>query len=111
MTTHRMNLQKSPFEKIRGGTKTIELRLNDEKRQQIKIGDEIEFSMRDNPEEKILTKVTNLLYYPTFKDLFQNLPPEATGSDSQEDWKLMYTFYSEEDEKKYGVVGIRLKLS
>ncbi|MBR2169685.1 MAG: ASCH domain-containing protein, partial [Alistipes sp.] len=33
---HRMKLKQSPFEKIKNGIKTVELRLNDEKRQQVK---------------------------------------------------------------------------
>ena len=32
---HKMKLNKSPFERIKNGTKTIEFRLYDEKRQQI----------------------------------------------------------------------------
>lgn len=39
-----MKLQKSPFEKIKNGTKTVEFRLYDEKRRKINIGDQIEFS-------------------------------------------------------------------
>jgi len=30
---HKIHLKKEPFEKIKNGRKTIELRLNDEKRQ------------------------------------------------------------------------------
>jgi len=42
---HQMKLQPSPFEKIKNGSKTIEVRLNDEKRQLLKVGDEIQFSL------------------------------------------------------------------
>ena len=38
--THNMQLQPIPFEMIKNGTKTIELRLCDEKRRKIQIGDE-----------------------------------------------------------------------
>lgn len=37
---HHMKLQAEPFQKIRSGTKTVEMRLNDEKRQSIREGDE-----------------------------------------------------------------------
>ena len=40
---HIMKLKRAPFDKIRNGSKTIELRLNDEKRQKVNIGDFIEF--------------------------------------------------------------------
>ena len=42
---HKMKLNEDPFERIKNGTKTIEFRLFDEKRQQIKIGDQIEFKI------------------------------------------------------------------
>ena len=40
---YKMKLNESPFEKIKNGIKTVEFRLYDKKRQQIKIGDQIEF--------------------------------------------------------------------
>ena len=40
---HTMKLDAEPFEKIKNGSKTVELRLFDEKRQKIKPGDIIEF--------------------------------------------------------------------
>ena len=36
---HEMKLNNGPFESIKNGTKTIELRLNDEKRQLLKVND------------------------------------------------------------------------
>ena len=41
--THNMKLNDAPFETIKNGKKTIELRLYDEKRRKIKIGDTICF--------------------------------------------------------------------
>lgn len=43
---HEMKLNNEPFERIKNGTKTIELRLNDEKGQLLKIKDLIEFTNR-----------------------------------------------------------------
>ena len=43
MNIHNMKLRSKYFECIKTGTKRIELRLNDEKRSKIKIGDEIIF--------------------------------------------------------------------
>ena len=55
---HRMNLWNDLFEAIKDDWKTIEIRLNDEKRSQIKIGDEIEFTnIKIN--ETLICKVTN----------------------------------------------------
>ena len=41
--THEMKLYPAPFDSIKSGRKTVEMRLNDEKRQLIKIGDRIRF--------------------------------------------------------------------
>ena len=43
-TVHFMNLYPASFDAIRTGRKTVEMRLNDEKRQMIKIGDLIRFT-------------------------------------------------------------------
>lgn len=41
---HYMKLKDKPFEAIRQGIKTIELRLYDEKRQALAVGDMVEFT-------------------------------------------------------------------
>lgn len=41
---HRMKLQSEPFAKIKNGKKILEIRLFDDKRQKLHLGDEIEFS-------------------------------------------------------------------
>lgn len=46
MNIHKMRLHPGPFEKIRVGTQVIESRLNDEKRQEIRVGDHIVFMLR-----------------------------------------------------------------
>ena len=51
---HKMKLNENPFERIKNGTKTVEFRLYDEKRQQIKIGYKIEFSILPDLKEKLL---------------------------------------------------------
>lgn len=57
---HKMKLNESPFERIKNGTKTIEFRLYDEKRQQIKVGDKIEFSKLPDLQEKLEVDVMEL---------------------------------------------------
>lgn len=110
MNTHSMHLQPNPFQKIKDGTKTIELRLFDEKRQKLELGDEIEFSVTEGPEEKLLTEVVGLLRYKSFEDLYKDYLPEVTGNDTKDNWKLMRKYYSEEDERKFGVLGIRIEI-
>ncbi len=103
---HQMRLQQSPFEKIKEGTKTIEIRLNDEKRQLLQVGDEIEFTSLQNPEQTVVTEVIELLPFSNFQELFSQLPPNEYGGGVSSD---MYKYYTQEDEKRFGVLGIKLR--
>lgn len=106
-----MKLATEPFNKIASGKKVIESRLLDEKRKQINIGDTIEFSENDSPENTAKTIVKGLLRYATFKELFADHDPSLFGEESKEFLlNQIKQFYSDEDEQKYGVVGIRLEL-
>jgi 8-oxo-dGTP diphosphatase len=108
---HKMRLKAEPFEKIKSGSKTIELRLNDEKRQSVKVGDYIEFSMTGNASQKILTLVTALHRFSTFKELYAELPKEKLGYSANEvpDQNHMDAFYSKDEQEKYGALGIELR--
>lgn len=105
---HKMKLNKNPFENIKNGTKTIEFRLYDEKRRKVQIGDTIEFSLLPDLKEKILTEVTELYRADTFKELFEKLYDDK--EEIEKKVKGMYEIYSPEQEKEYGVLGIRIKL-
>lgn len=62
-----MKLNESPFERIKNGTKTIEFRLYDEKRQQIKVVDKIEFSKLPDLQEKLEVDVMELYKEESFE--------------------------------------------
>jgi len=108
---HRMKLQPEPFAQITSGTKTIEIRLFDEKRKQIVEGDTITFSRMDDKSDTIKTKVTNLVIFNTFADLFTAYNPECYGFKNAEDHISMYKYYSKEEEQEYGVLALHLQLS
>ena len=105
---HQMKLKESPFERIKNGTKVIEFRLYDEKRKQIKIGDQIEFSKLPDLQEKLLVDVIDLYRDDTFEKLFRKLYDDE--EEIKRKTKAMHEFYSSEDEIKYGVLGIEIKL-
>ena len=111
MTTHQLKLATEPFNAIISGNKTIESRLYDTKRQKIQIGDRIIFTNRDNSEQTVATEVVGLLRYATFRDLFSHNNPRKFGGDNVE-WleNQISEFYSIEDQKIYGVIGIEFKV-
>ena len=107
---HEMKLNNGPFKNIKNGTKTIELRLNDEKRQLIKIKDLIEFTNRETLEQ-LLVEIENLYHYPSFEELYKHFDKVAMGykEDEEADPKDMEEYYSKEEQEKYGVLGIEIK--
>ena len=105
---HKMKLNERPFENIKNGTKTIEFRLYDEKRKKVKIGDQIEFSKLPDLQEKILVQVLDLYRDETFEKLFEKIYTDE--NEIKRKAKSMYQYYSEEQEKENGVVGIKIKL-
>lgn len=111
---HCMNLHKKPFELIRSGKKTIELRLYDRKRRKIKVGDIIQFTNSTDPNEKIFVTVNSIHIYPTFKELYEELPLEKCGYSKEElpdaSYTDMYEYYTQSQQEKCGVVGIEISL-
>lgn len=108
---HYMTLWDDPFNKIKNKSKKIEMRLNDERRKNIKVDDIIEFSnIKTN--EVIQVKVIALYTYTSFKELYEAFDKEMLGYDKNEnaDYKDMLTYYNQEKIDKYGVLGIEIKL-
>ncbi len=106
---HQMNLWHGPFTKMREGIKTIEMRLYDEKRSVISIGDTIVFTDVTNGEQ-IRCHVLNLHRYPSFEELYAHHDKISLGYEENEeaDPKDMGQFYPKEEMRKYGVIGIEI---
>ena len=107
---HTMWLDDEPFSKILDRKKTIELRLNDEKRQKIQVGDIIFFKNRKT-KKRICVTCKKLHYAKSFRELFeQTSDHSAFGLEyqysSQKMVRIMRNYYSELDEIAYGIVGI-----
>lgn len=109
---HTMQLTPSPFQMIKDGLKTIELRLYDEKRRMIHESDTIEFVNTEGIHELLDVRVKNLYRYDSFSELYNNLPLLECGytkddisTASPDD---MNEYYSVEEQEKYGVVGIEV---
>jgi ASC-1-like (ASCH) protein len=106
---YEMKLQPQPFAAVKNGKKIIESRLFDEKRQLIKLGDQILFRNMDNLDDTFLTKVNGLLRYETFSELFDDFSALAFGGESKKMLEQqIYGVYSKEDEREYGILGIRI---
>ncbi len=107
---YKMKLQNGPFNSIKNGTKTIELRLNDEKRQALKIGDLIEFT-NIVTHEVLLVKIENIYKYDSFEELYKHFDKVELGYMKHEtaNYEDMLKYYSKEEQNKYGVLGIKIR--
>lgn len=113
MKTHEMKLQPEYYNFIKSGTKRIELRLNDEKRQLINIGDKIIFFKEPSLDESFEAIVVDLLHYSSFVELFEDFDISILSDKSMSKQELLSTlekFYTPEKQLKYGILGIKIKL-
>ena len=109
-----MKLHAAPFDKIARGIKTIELRLYDEKRRLIKVGDEIEFTHSKDCARTLRCRVVALHVFSSFAELYASLPLLKCGYTEDDiataDPADMDLYYTKEQQGACGVVGIEIKL-
>ena len=110
---HEMKLQPEYFNFILNGTKRIEIRLNDEKRQNIKLGDKIKFLKEPDLNESFEAQVIGLLRYNSFEEMFKDYDISILSDKSmtkEELISVLEQFYTKEKQEQYGVLGIRIEL-
>ena len=109
--THNMTLMQSAFDKMKEGKKRVEMRLLDEKRSKIAVGDIINFSLAQNPEEHFSVRVTGLHRYDSFSELAYDFRPSDLGytlahiDDLPYDMEMLY---DKQKIEKYGALAIRV---
>ena len=111
---HEMRLNAEPFEAIERGEKTIELRLYDEKRRNIRVGDIVRFTHSADESRTLERRVIALHVFPSFEELYRTLPLDRCGytqsNISTAHPSDMEAYYSPDEQKKYGVVGIEMEI-
>lgn len=106
-----MKLQSPHFETVQSGLKKFELRLYDEKRQKIKKGDIIDIEHNDDPDNKYQVKVLSLARFKTFAEAMISIGIETIlpGITLMEGLKVYSDIYPWANEKKYGVLALRIE--
>lgn len=107
---HRKHLDNRWFSLIQKGEKTIEGRLNKGSTANIREGDIVEWSNNDS--DSFQTKVVRIKYYSTFREMMlkESLGNVLPGIETIDDGvKIYQQYYSTSDEKKYGVVALKLQ--
>ena len=105
-----MKLRPNPFKQICSGEKIIEYRLHDEKRSLLNKGDYIRFTEIADEERTVLVEVIDIFTAPSFSDLEQRLKEVGLFSRGVFSPTGMREYYSAEDEEKYGVMGIVIRV-
>lgn len=107
-----MGLYGEYFQAIKEGRKTVEVRLNDEKRRKINVDDTIEFILMPEQNDRLRVKVTEIRQYDTFQAMYQDIPFRDFDCESwtmEEMIKGTYQIYSPEQEKYWGTLAITIE--
>ena len=109
---HRMNLWNDSFLSMQSGRKTVEMRLNDEKRCLVSKGDTIIFTNTTTNEE-MRVRVINTVVYKDFFELYKHYNKTEIGYSEDEisDPYDMFQYYSKEKIEKYGALAIQIELT
>ncbi len=109
--SHSMSLDRKFFELMRENKKTVEIRLFDEKRRALSLGDTIEFSCAQAPEEKILRRTVGLYRYDDLSSLISDFRPDELGctiAEAEDLEQALNNIYGKDDINKYGALAIRV---
>lgn len=109
---HEMGLFEQPFRSIEQGRKTVEIRLNDPKRQQVQVNDQIRFTHTET-NETLLVRVTKRQVFPDFRALYEQIPNEdidCVGWSLDDLVTSTYTIYSPEAEQQYETLALHIEL-
>jgi ASC-1-like (ASCH) protein len=109
---HAMHLTHPAYDRMEDGRKTLELRLNDPKRREIRVGDVIRFEGVSEDAEAFYAQVKELLPFPSFRALYAALPLSEMGYSPAEEKDAssadMDKYYSPEEQARWGVLAIRV---
>ncbi len=106
---HSMKLRREHYDSIAQGTKTVEMRLYDRKRQKLGPGHFITFTCDDYPQKSIVVYISALTIHPNFEDLLEIYTPEDVGfpgKDTEYISNYMNELYGKEIVEKYEVLAI-----
>ena len=108
---YEMNLAPTPFNLIKSGRKDIEMRLYDDRRKPIKVGDQIRFTNNET-KEQLIVEVINLYRFKDFEELYSNFDKKRLDYSEGEiaNPKDMEIYYSKEKIDQFGVLAIEIKL-
>ena len=105
---YKLHLLDKYFNLIKNGTKRVEIRLNDEKRKNMKVGNNIEFINNDT-EETIMTEIVNKRIFNTINDLFDVYTEKELGISRNDIESVIYSIYSKKEIEENKICALEIK--
>ena len=108
-----MSLYAGPYEAIRAGRKRFEIRLYDEKRRRIAVGDTIAFTRLPDGAGPLIVEVVGLQPYPSFERMYEAIPLAAIDCEGWSMDELLsstYKIYTREQEAQHGALAMEIRL-
>ncbi len=107
-----MRLDRKDFDRLKEGTKCWEIRLNDEKRKGIRVGDQIVFMRRPELEERLPMIVEERQLYSDVQRLLDKVPLKEIAPPEMTEVEWIQSFmshYRPEELVQYGIVAFKVK--
>ena len=108
-----MKLNAEMFDKVKSGNKTYEVRLLDEKRQKIGVGDTIIFKKEPDLIDGVVVKVVEARVFPSFEQMAMTLSLASVGFENKDAGQVAryyHRIYDRKEEAQYGVVAYKIEL-
>ncbi len=107
-----MHLSHDAFTRILTGTKNVEVRLLDQRRKKLVIGDTLLFVDKENYTQMVSAEIVGLQRFSSFAELFEVYGPKDFGHSetmtSEEFVARLHNIYYYRDEERLGVIAIKL---
>jgi len=113
---YRKNISDPWFTLIAVGCKTVEGRLNKGDWEKMEEGDQIDWynkEMEPLIKREFRTVILKKTHYPSIENYLENEGLRNTLpsiEDPNDGLKIYQTYYSKEDEKKYGIIALELRV-
>lgn len=114
MPQYKITVKQPWFGLIRSGQKTAEGRLNRGLFAKLQAGDVVQWQQSDAPQNVVNTRIVSVRRYASFADMLaaerlkNTLPVKEINTVNKGVKDVYYKYYTPVDERKYGVVAIRL---
>lgn len=106
-SVHQMKIDDRSFKKVKENKKSVIVTLNDEKKDNIRLGDKMLFINSKN--KKLKKKIKKLYNFKSFEELYKAIDIKKLGYKKKDNYKEIEDEYSKNDIKEHGLLAIEVK--